>query len=248
MRVSVITVSYNSAQTIERTIKSVQSQTWDDLQHIVIDGGSTDGTLQIIERYQKTIAAYLSEPDNGIYDAMNKGMDLADGEIICFLNADDLYASPEIISKVVKSMKQADCQAVIGDVTFFKKNNPDRDIRRYNSSRFTPERLSWGWMPAHPGLFLRSDVVQRVGRFKTNYQIAADFEYIIRVFHKTNITYVHIPDILVRMQAGGVSTNGLRSKMILNREVLRACKENNINTSLLKIFSKYPAKLAEYII
>jgi glycosyltransferase involved in cell wall biosynthesis len=248
MRVSIITVSYNSAETIERTIDSVRSQTWSDIQHIVIDGGSTDGTPQIIERYRDSIKNYLSEPDNGIYDAMNKGMDLADGDIICFLNADDFYASPEIISNVVASMKQANCEALIGDVAFFKKNNPDRDIRRYKSSRFTPEKLSWGWMPAHPGLFLRSDVVQRVGRFKTDYQIAADFEYIIRVFHKTNITYVHIPDILVRMQVGGVSTNGLKSKIILNREVMRACKENNLNTSIWKIFSKYPVKLTEYII
>ena len=124
MRVSIITVSYNSAETIERTIDSVRFQTWSDIQHIVIDGGSTDGTPQIIERYRDSIKNYLSEPDNGIYDAMNKGMDLADGDIICFLNADDFYASPEIISNVVASMKQANCEALIGDVAFFKKNNP----------------------------------------------------------------------------------------------------------------------------
>jgi glycosyltransferase involved in cell wall biosynthesis len=244
-KISVITACYNSAATLVNTLNSVAEQDWSCVEHIVIDGGSTDGTAEIIRRHSSKLAYFVSEPDNGIYQAMNKGLDQATGDIICFLNADDCYASGNVLSRVVAKMQSQGLDALMGDVCFFDKVNPSRIVRRYRSDRFLPERLVWGWMPAHPALFLSKTIVQRVGRFKEDYCIAGDFEYIIRVFHNKHIHYQHLPEVLVRMQIGGVSTNGLRSKILLNREVLRACRENGLHTNIFKILSKYPVKILE---
>ena len=246
MKISVITVCYNSARTLERSLQSVAQQDWSEVEHIVIDGASTDGTKEILERFRSRLAYLLSEPDNGIYDAMNKGLAHATGDIVCFLNADDQYASTNVLSKVASQMGGHNLDALMGDVAFFHEENLSRVVRRYRSDRFSPERLAWGWMPAHPALFLRKEVVQRVGLFKTNYRIAGDFEFIVRVFHGHKVRYRHVPDVLVNMQTGGVSTRW-RAKIRLNQEVLRACRENGLNTNLLKIISKYPSKILEIL-
>ena len=220
-------------------------QDWGWIEHIVVDGSSVDTTLIIIERFRPRLAQVVSEPDDGIYDAMNKGLALANGDIVCFLNSDDQYAHPRVLSQVAKEMSELELDALIGDVGFFRENDQSRMVRRYRSDRFCPSRLAWGWMPAHPALFLSKAVVNRVGRFKTDYRVAGDFEFIIRAFHNHALRYRHLPDVMVHMQTGGASTNGLRSKILLNREVLRACLENGLQTNILKILSKYPAKLLE---
>jgi len=243
--VTVITVCYNSADCIERALKSVVTQDWPRVEHIVIDGGSIDGTLAILERYKNHLSYVGSEPDKGIYDAMNKGLDRATGEIVCFLNADDQYASSDVLSRVAKQMHAHQLDAVLGDVAFFHSKDPTRMVRRYRSDRFTPDRLAWGWMPAHPALFLNKSVVQRVGRFKEDYRIAGDFDYIARAFYGHNLHYLHLPEVLVHMQTGGASTAGWRSKVLLNKEVIRSCQENGISTNLFKILSKYPMKFLE---
>jgi glycosyltransferase involved in cell wall biosynthesis len=243
--VTVITVCYNSANSLERALTSVAIQDWPNVEHIVIDGGSTDDTLSILKRYQNHLAHVVSEPDKGIYDAMNKGLDRATGDIVCFLNADDQYASSHVLSLVAKQMQAHELDALLGDVEFFHSAYPTRMVRRYRSDRFTPERLAWGWMPAHPALFLNKSVVQRVGRFKSDYRIAGDFDYIARAFYGYDLRYRHLREVLVHMQTGGASTAGWRSKVLLNQEVLRSCKENGISTNLFKILSKYPMKLLE---
>ncbi len=245
MKISVITVCYNSAKTLERTLRSVVEQDYQDVEHILIDGGSSDGSADILAAYRTGLAHLVSEPDHGIYDAMNKGLALARGEIICFLNADDYYVSPKVLSRVVRKMQAQNLDALMGDVGYFHERSPRCIVRRYRSDRFTPERLGWGWMPAHPALFLSKKVAQRVEKFKTDYRIAGDFEFIVRAFHGHDLRYEHIPEVLVLMQTGGASTGGWRSKMLLNREVLRACRENGLQTHMLKILSKYPAKLME---
>lgn len=243
--ISVITVCYNSASTLARSLQSVADQDWSRVEHIVIDGASVDSTPVIIERFRSRLAHVVSESDNGIYDAMNKGLERANGDIVCFLNADDQYAHPQVLSRVATQMCELDLDALMGDVGFFREQDPMRMVRRYRSDRFHPSRLAWGWMPAHPALFLSRAVVQRVGRFKTDYRIAGDFEYIVRAFHCHDLRYRHLPEVLVHMQTGGVSTNGWRSKILLNREVIRACSENGLQTNMLKILSKYPAKVLE---
>lgn len=246
-RISVITVCYNSAATLERALRSVAEQDWSVVEHIVIDGASTDESMEIVERNRSQLAHVISEPDKGIYDAMNKGLCLASGDVICFLNADDHYAHAHVLSLVAVQMRENRLDALMGDVGFFNKDEPMRIVRRYRSDRFHPSRLEWGWMPAHPALFLSSKVVHRVGRFKTNYQIAGDFEFIVRAFYKHSLRYQHLAQILVHMQTGGASSAGLRSKILLNQEVLRACRENGVKTNILKILSKYPAKILELL-
>ena len=222
-------------------------QDWPQVEHIVIDGASTDNTPAIIERFRPRLAHIVSEPDDGIYEAMNKGLDRANGDIVCFLNADDQYAHPQVLSTVATRMYEVDLDALMGDVGFFREQDPLRMVRRYRSDRFHPGRLAWGWMPAHPALFLSRTVVQRVGRFKTDYRIAGDLEYIIRAFYNHTLRYRHLSEVLVYMQIGGASTNGWRSKVLLNQEVLRACRENGLQTNMLKILSKYPAKILELL-
>ena len=247
MNISVVTVCFNAAKTIAQTIESVACQLHPGVEHIVIDGASTDGTIDIVHGYSGRLALVLSEPDEGIYDAMNKGLDRASGDIVCFLNADDQYASNSVLSRVATLMHQEQLDALMGDVGFFHEADPQRMVRRYRSNHFTPGQLAWGWMPAHPALFLSRTVVQRVGRFKTDYSIAGDYEFIVRVFHGHEVRYLHLPEILVYMQTGGASTGGFGATLRLNREVLRACRENGVQTNILKILSKYPAKILELL-
>jgi glycosyltransferase involved in cell wall biosynthesis len=247
MKISVITVCFNSASTLEQTLKSVASQSHADVEHIVVDGASTDDTPAIIARNRDRLATVISEPDRGIYDAMNKGLAQATGEVICFLNADDQYTSSNVLALVASQMRQHQLDSLMGDVGFFNEKMPERITRRYRSDHFTPARLAWGWMPAHPALFLHRDVVARVGRFKTDYRIAGDFEFIVRLFHGHNVRYRHVPEILVRMRLGGASTAGLRSKLLLNKEVIRACRENGLQTNMFKLMCKYPFKLLELL-
>lgn len=247
MKISIITVTFNAVETVADTLQSVAAQTYGDIEHIVIDGASTDGTQKLVIRHASAISRFVSEPDNGIYDAMNKGLGLATGEIIGFLNADDVYASNDVLQRVAELMAHNELDAVFGDAEFVNPARPARSVRRYRSDRFRPDRIAWGWMPAHPTLFLRRAVYERFGIFRTDYRIAGDFELIARIFHDGTLKYRHVPKVWVRMRMGGISTGGWRNSVLLNREVLRACRENHISTSLPKILSKYPAKLLEFL-
>ena len=245
LKISVITVAFNAADTIEKTLASVASQDHPALEHIVIDGNSTDGTLDVIKRHGQHIACLISEPDRGIYDAMNKGVKLASGDVLCFLNADDFYASSCVISRVANEMEKFELDALLGDIAFFHPTRPEQITRRYNSSAFRPDRLAYGWMPAHTAFFLKRDIYERVGQFKTDYKIAGDFEFIARAFSKVRIRYRHFPEILVKMRLGGISNAGIHSRLLSNREILRACRENGLKTSVWKLSLRYPIKLLE---
>lgn len=247
MKISIITVAFNAAHTIADTLESVAAQTHPEIEHIVVDGASTDSTLEIVERHGKRVARLISEPDRGIYDAMNKGLSLATGDIIGFLNADDVYADNGVLERVSAIMEKQKLDALFGDAEFVNPARPNEPLRRYRSDRFRPERIAWGWMPAHPALFLRRNLYERFGSFRTSYRIAGDFELVARIFHGGTLSYRHLPEVLVRMRTGGISTGGWRNTLLLNREVLRACRENGIPTSLPKILSKYPAKLLEFL-
>jgi glycosyltransferase involved in cell wall biosynthesis len=245
VRVSVITVCLNSARTIAKALSSVQAQTWPDIEHIVIDGGSVDGTQAIVANSDSP-AVIVSEPDRGIYDAMNKGLARASGEVIAFLNADDHYADPTAIERAVSTMRESDVDAVWGDVAFYDPGS-GKLVRRYNSGRFSPGRLDQGWMPAHPASFIRRSLFDKVGDFDTSYRIAGDFDFFARLFTRTAPTYLHLPRVLVNMTMGGISTSGWRNTLLLNREVLRACRQNGIASSYARLLKKYPHKLREYL-
>jgi glycosyltransferase involved in cell wall biosynthesis len=247
MKISIITVCYNSAATLGDTLDSVAAQTHQTVEHIVVDGASTDDTNEIMDRHGSHVTKYISEPDHGIYHAMNKGVTLATGEVIGFLNADDIYADKGVLARVAEAMTRDNLDVLFGDAEFVSSNNTRRIVRRYRSNNFRPDRIGWGWMPAHPTLFLKRQIFERSGSFRTNYRIAGDFELVARIFQDASLRYRYLPEVLVRMRTGGISTGGLRNTLLLNREVLRACRENGIHTNVLKIMSKYPAKLIEFL-
>ncbi len=242
---SIITVSFNNAATIGDTLRSVARQTWPHYEHVIVDGASRDDTAAVVRKLAGPRTKVVSEPDRGIYDAMNKGCARAKGDVICFLNADDFYADDDVLANVAKMMEAEGLDAVLGDVSFFHPDNPEKTLRRYDSGYFSPARIGSGWMPAHPAMFVRRALYERVGPFRTDYRIAADFEWIARAFHDGRVRYKHTPKVFVRMRTGGVSTRGLRSTITLNREILRACRENGIPTSPLRLLGKFPRKLME---
>jgi glycosyltransferase involved in cell wall biosynthesis len=247
MKISIITVVFNGEKTIARAVESIYTQRGVEVEHIVIDGASSDGTLAVLRRFQKNIAVLISEPDQGIYDAMNKGIKLATGEIIGILNADDCYANQYVLNQVCNQFESQNVEAVFGDVDYFDADNQARVTRVYRSSVFHPKKLARGVMPAHPALFLRRGVYERYGLFNIGFKIAGDFDFIARIFKSGELRYVYIPSTLTRMQNGGISTQGLRSTIILNREILRSCLENQIPSSYIKLLSRYPKKVLEYI-
>jgi len=244
MKITVITVSFNAGKTIEATLKSVEGQDYSNVEHIVIDGASTDGTIDIIRKRKPS--CWVSEPDEGIYDAMNKGIAMATGDVIGILNSDDIYAHPGVLSRVAELFKKKDIDACFADLDFI--NSQGKVVRRYSSSRFKPERLAHGWMPAHPTLYVRKSLFSKVGLFRIDYEIAADYEWIIRAFSTHKASWCYVPELWVHMRLGGVSTQGLKSRWVLNREIVRACRENGIRTNIWKVLMKVPFKLLEMIV
>jgi len=247
MKISVITICFNSAKTIGCTLRSVRDQTYKNIEHIVVDGGSKDDTLAVVATEGLHVAKLVSEADNGIYDAMNKGVRLATGDVVAFLNADDFYKDVDVLARVATVMQAEQLDALYGDVEFFRAEQQDVVARRYNSGRFSAGRLGWGWMPAHPALFVRRDLFVRFGMFCTDYRIAGDFEFIARVFKHPELRHRHLAESLVRMQLGGVSTSGWTATLLLNREMMRACRANAIPTNWLKLLLRYPWKALEFI-
>lgn len=246
-RVSVVTVCFNAEAHISECIRSIRAQDYSDVEHIIIDGGSKDRTIGIIEEERGPASVVVSEADDGLYDAMNKGIERASGEFIALLNADDRYAAPDVLSRVVQAFARHDTDAVLGDVSYFDPTRGNRTTRRYDSSRFRPERISWGVMPAHPAMVLTAEAYRKVGRYRTDYRIAADFEFVLRAFLIKRLSYAYIPEVLVAMTQGGLSNRGLTSAMIVSAEMLRACRENDVRTNALKVWSRIPAKLIELV-
>jgi len=245
MKISIITVSFNAADTIADTIASVQAQDHPDVEHVVVDGVSTDGTQAIVARMADARTIFSSEPDKGLYDAMNKGVARATGDVIGILNADDYFAAPDILSRIARTFEaRPGLDAALGDVAFLAGGLGLG--RRYDSGRFRPDRIGWGWMPAHPGMYLSRGAYDRVGPYDTSFRIASDFDFVVRAFAKAGLTYQHLPEILVLMRPGGVSTSGLRAKMTINREMLRSCRLHGVRSSWPMILSKYAFKSLEY--
>jgi glycosyltransferase involved in cell wall biosynthesis len=247
-KVTVITVSYNSATTIAETLRSVARQTHPEIEHVVIDGASTDATLATVREWGSHLSALSSEPDRGIYDAMNKGVRQTRGDVVGFLNADDHYAHDAVLAHVAAAFADPGVDAVMGDVAFFRPDRPDHVVRRYRADKFAPKHLAWGWMPPHPALFVRRGVFERVGPFRTDFRIAGDYEWIVRAFGPGGIgRYTYLPATMVHMLTGGISNGGWRSTLLLNQEVLRACRDNGLATSWPKLLLKYPAKALEFL-
>lgn len=249
MKVSIITVTYNSAQTLAMTIDSVLRQTYQDIEYIVKDGGSTDKTIDVIKEYEPMFHGrmkWLSAKDKGIYDGMNKGIEMATGNIVGILNSDDFFTDNHVIEKIADAFNEKKVDAIYGDVHFVKGSNLKKSIRYYSSRLFCPFWLRFGFMPAHPSFYVRRDVFSKVGLYKTDYKIGADFEMMVRMFYRHRITYHYLPYDFVTMRTGGVSTRDINSRRILLKEDVRACRENGIRTNQFLIALKYLYKFLEY--
>ncbi len=243
MKVSVITVVFNSANTIEKTIQSVLAQTYKNIEYIIIDAKSTDGTLNIIEKYKDKITIILSEKDNGYYDGLNKGINLATGNIIGSLNADDRFASNYIIEKIVQEFtKNPEIESIIGDIAFADKNN--KISRYYSSRKFRISLFKWGIMPPHPSFYCKRNIFLKLGLYNPNFKLAGDFELMLRYLWKNKIKFKYVPLLMVYMNTRSISTNFL----VNNPEVLAACKMNGLDTNLLKISMKYFLKINQFFV
>lgn len=246
MRYSIITVVYNRVNVVEHAVRSVIGQQGVDVEYIIVDGGSTDGTLQLLENLCGENVRLISEADHGIYDALNKGICNSTGEVIGVMHSDDFFINDHVLKDVTNVFEGSAVDAVYGDVEFVNPNNLQKVVRRYRSDHFSKEILSKGVMPAHTSLFLKKSVYDKFGLYNTNYKIAADFELVARLFKDEAICAKYLPKVLVRMRTGGISTGGLKNTILLNQEIIRACKENDIKTNWIRVLSKYPRKILEF--
>lgn len=240
MKVSIITVCYNSAKTIKDTIDSVKSQTYPNIEYIVVDGCSTDSTLDILKDYSDVIDVLLSEKDQGLYDAMNKGLSLATGDLVGILNSDDVLAEPDTISNIVAASENVD--GVYADIGFYDFTLTKK-TRHYSSRGFHRAKFSRGFMPAHPSCYLKRELIQRVGFYSLDFKIAADFDYLVRAFSVPNASFHYMQEEVVKMREGGVSTSGISANILLNKEIIQSCRKNGLSCSWLSVLSKYPEKI-----
>jgi glycosyltransferase involved in cell wall biosynthesis len=230
MKVSIITVCFNIADTIEDTIKSVLGQVYQDIEYIVVDGGSADGTLDIVNRYKNKIARVISEPDNGIYNAMNKGLSLSAGDIVATLNGDDVYAEKTTVSRMVEFIQQNNLDAAYGDLVYFDRRDPGHVKRYWRPGPYKKGAFCRGWVIPHPTFFCRKEIYEKFGYFNDMLQIAADFELMLRLIEKHRIKIGYLPKVIVKMRTGG-RANVLRGIIQGNKEILKSFRMNSIRLS-----------------
>ncbi len=243
MKISIITSVFNNKEQIANAIDSVLSQTYKNIEYIVIDGASTDGTIDVIKSYGDKIDIFVSEKDEGIYSGLNKGIQLASGDIIGFLHSDDFYLHDNILEMVVEKFKRRKCDGVYGDLIYVDKNDTNRIVRHWNSGKFEYNKLKKGWMPPHPAFFLKKSVYEEFGLYDTNFKISADYNFILKVLSSNKIKVCYLPNVLYVMRLGGASNKNLKNLIRKSKEDLRALRLNNIGNifSLLKkITSKIP--------
>ncbi|NLR90495.1 glycosyltransferase family 2 protein [Flammeovirga agarivorans] len=241
MKVSIITASYNNKETLQQTINSVLSQDYSNIEYIIVDGGSTDGTIEMVSSYGKRIDTFISEPDKGIYDALNKGIKHATGDVVGFMHSDDFFASTYVISQLVETFKRNKVDAVYGDLHYVNADNPYKIIRNWVSSDFTFSKLSKGWMPPHPTLYLKNECYKKYGLYNTNLRIAADYELILRYFGKYKVSSSYMPVTMVKMRIGGASNQNIKAIWKKLKEDYWALNNNNVgglSTLILKNLSK----------
>lgn len=247
MKVSLITVTYNSEATLLDTINSIRLQDYKDIEYLIVDGNSTDGTVKLIKENLDIVDKWISEKDDGLYDAMNKGIKMATGEIVGIINSDDFYHRKDSISKIVEGFNQKDIQCVFADIRFVKANNLNKTVRYYSSKKFNLGAFSWGFMPAHPTFFTYTENFEKLGFYRTDFKIASDFELLVRFLYKYKLPFKYLPIDLMKMRLGGVSTASVESTFIINQEDLRACRENGLSTNYFRLYSRYFRKIFEYI-
>ena len=247
--ISIITATFNSAKTLKDTIQSVLRQTNKDFEYLIIDGGSTDETIDIVKSYESEFSGrlkWVSEKDQGIYDAMNKGIKMASGDVVGILNSDDYFTSDDILQTVDNAFKSHEIDAIYGDIHFIRDGNPQKCIRYYSSRMFRPFWLRFGFMPAHPSFYCKREVFEKAGLYSLDYKIGADYEMMVRLFKKYRIMSQYINKDFVTMRTGGASNNNVRSRITLINEDVKDCKENGVYTNSLFVMLKFMYKIFEF--
>jgi glycosyltransferase involved in cell wall biosynthesis len=247
VKVSIITAVRNGEADIVATLNSVAAQDYPAIEHIVIDGNSQDSTAALVRNSGMRVFRFISEPDGGVYDAFNKGLRLATGDVIAFLNCGDTYVSAQVVSRMAEALSESRIEAAFADVLIVDRRDRNRVIRHYSSKAFAPRSMSFGLMPAHPSLFLRREVYRRVGEYDLRFQIAGDFELCLRVFAAGSTPYRYLNEATVRMPAGGLSNRGWRSKLTITREMYEACTLNHIGTSYPRLCLRFALKSLEML-
>ena len=247
MKISIVMACFNRVEVISRALASLRSQSFNNVELVVVDGGSLDGTTEVFQSFLHPGDFFVSEPDGGIYDALNKGLAAVSGEVVGFLHSDDFYFDEEVLSKVACLFDESEADIVFGNVEFFRPGQVERVTRSYRCSELSVKMLSWGFMPAHPAMFFRREVFQDLGGFKTGYKIAGDYEFLCRVASSGRFKAIHVDLPLLRMSMGGISSSGLKSSVRLNREVYKALMENGIYSNYFMILSKYFFKVFEFL-
>ncbi len=247
LKVSIITVSYNSLLTIRDCIESVSRQSYQYVEHIIIDGGSTDGTIGIVKSYGNKINKFISEPDRGIYDAMNKGIKLASGEIIGILNSDDFYSNNSIVSTVAKAMNDVKIDACYGDLIYVDRYSTNQVIRYWRSCEYKKGLFAKGWMPPHPTFFVKRWVYEKYGVFDLSLPVVADHEILLRFMHQHKIKTCYIPQVLVKMRLGGVTNNSILNIFKQNFTIIKTLRKNQIRVCVLSFFiNKFIERIKQF--
>jgi glycosyltransferase involved in cell wall biosynthesis len=247
MKVSIITIAYNSAETIEDTIRSVLEQDYPNIEYIVVDGASKDDTQQIVERYRTSIAHVVSERDRGIYDAMNKGVALATGDVIGILNSDDFYADSHVISDIVRTIQAAESDACYADLVYVDRLETEKVIRSWKSGEYRHGDFLRGWMPPHPTFFVKRSCYEMHGLYSLELKSAADYELMLRFIHKHTIRLAYLPRVITKMRTGGQSNVTLKNRWKANQEDRLAWKMNGLQPGFLTLVRKPLSKLLQYL-
>jgi len=247
LKVSVVTAVYNRAGTVAQALASVRGQTWPSVEHIVIDGASTDGTVPILQAHKAQLAVLVSEPDHGIYDALNKGIRRATGDVVGFLHADDLFESNDALACVAEAFFDPAVDAVYGDLVYVREHDPTQVVRYWRAGPFVSGCLERGWMPPHPTFYVRRSVYERLGLFDTRFRIAADYESILRFLGMGGVRPRYLPQVLVRMRLGGVSNQSLRSMAHKSREDYAAMQLHGIG-GVRALVRKNLSKLPQFLV
>lgn len=245
MKISIITCTLNSEITIKKSIRSIQKQNYKNIEHLIIDGGSIDKTLEIIKKIKKKNLNLYSSRDNGFYDALNKGIKYSKGSIVGVLHSDDFYKNNDILKIIVDTFKHTKADLVYGDLLYVKKNYPFKSIRYWKSGQYFKEKLFKGWMPPHPTVFIKKKIFDKIGFYKTDYKISADYDFLVRIFKCKNINQVYVPKVLINMRIGGMSNRSFKNLIIKSFEDYQIIKKNKIG-GLLTLFNKNFSKFGQF--